>query len=103
MWSCFCFDSKLLSYIDSASPESTLLIVDQPGGGNTTSLSPPFVSPSLGRQSQRKTEKWKIEGKLREKEEERGEKKGEKVKRKATEKQMWFTEAALPHNWGLET
>lgn len=36
---------------------------------------------------------------MREKEGERCEKEKEEVKRKATEKQMWFTEAALARSW----
>lgn len=36
---------------------------------------------------------------MREKEGEQGEKEEEEVKRKAMEKQMWFTEAALARSW----
>lgn len=36
---------------------------------------------------------------MREKEGEWGEEEEEEVKRKATEKQMWFNEAALAHSW----
>lgn len=101
MLSCFCFDYKLPSYFASGSPKIRLIIVEhQPVRGNGLSVSPlPFVSSSLRRQRQRKTKKWKIEGKLREKEGERGKKEEEEVKSKATEKQMWFTEAALAHSW----
>lgn len=37
---------------------------------------------------------------MREKEGERCKKEEEEVRRKASEKQMWFTEAALARSWG---